>query len=49
MNTSIYAPDSALAKTTQGKKLSISNWESLQNTSRWEEMVLKAFGFPKAE
>jgi iron(III) transport system substrate-binding protein len=49
MNTSIYAQDSALAKTLQGKKVSISDWDSLHHTGKWEEMVLKAFGFPKAE
>ena len=49
MNTSIYAPNSALAKTLQGKKVSISTWDSLHNTAKWEEMVLKVFGFPKAE
>jgi hypothetical protein len=38
-----------LAKTLQGKKVSISNWDSLHNTAKWEEMVLKVFGFPKAE
>jgi ABC-type Fe3+ transport system substrate-binding protein len=49
LNSSIYAPDSALAKVTQGKKLSVNNWETLQHTSRWQQMVFKTFGFPKAE
>ena len=49
LNSSIYAADSALAKLTQGKKLSVNNWETLGNTSRWQEMVFKTFGFPKAE
>jgi iron(III) transport system substrate-binding protein len=49
LNSSIYASDSALARATQGKKVSVNNWETLQNTSRWEQMALKAFGFPKAE
>jgi iron(III) transport system substrate-binding protein len=49
MNTSVYAPDSALARELQGKKLSIVKWDSLDNSSRWEQMAVKAFGFPKAE
>ena len=49
LNSSIYASDSALARVTQGKKISVNNWETLQHTSRWEQMALKAFGFPKAE
>jgi len=49
LNSSIYAADSALAKITQGKKLSVNNWETLHNTSRWQQMVFKTFGFPRAE
>ena len=48
-NTSIYSSETALARAAQGKKLSVNKWDTLQNTSRWEEMVFKAFGFPKAE
>jgi ABC-type Fe3+ transport system substrate-binding protein len=48
-NTSIYSAETALARAAKGKKLSVNNWDTLQNTSRWEEMVFKAFGFPKAE
>jgi hypothetical protein len=48
-NTSIYSSETALAKVVRGKKLSVNNWDTLQNTTRWEEMVFKAFGFPKAE
>jgi ABC-type Fe3+ transport system substrate-binding protein len=49
LNSYIYASDSALARITRGKKLSVNNWETLQNTSRWQEMVFKVFGFPKAD
>ena len=49
LNSSIYASGSALAKTTQGKKLSVNGWDTLNNTSRWQQMVFKTFGFPKAE
>jgi iron(III) transport system substrate-binding protein len=49
LNSSIYAAGSALAKIAQGKKLSVNNWETLQNTARWQQMVFKIFGFPRAE
>jgi iron(III) transport system substrate-binding protein len=49
LNSSIYAPGSALAKLTQGKKLSVNGWETLHNTSKWEQMAIKEFGFPKVE
>ena len=49
LNSSIYASESELAKLTKGKKLSVNNWETLQHTSRWQEMVFKAFGFPKVD
>ena len=49
LNSSIYASDSALAKVTQGKKLSVNNWDTLHHTSKWEQLVFKAFGFPKAD
>ena len=49
LNSSIYAPESALAKLTRGKKLSVNNWETLHNTSKWEQMAVKEFGFPKVD
>ena len=49
LNSSIYASDSALARVTKGKKLSVNDWDTLQHTSSWEQMALKAFGFPKAD
>lgn len=49
MNLSIHASNSMLATVVQGKKLSLNNWETLHNTPRWEQMTLKAFGFPNAE
>ncbi|MBI2986749.1 MAG: extracellular solute-binding protein [Deltaproteobacteria bacterium] len=47
-NTSLYSPDSKLAKLIQGKKLSVNNWNTIHNSARWERMVVEAFGFPKA-
>ena len=49
LNSSVYASDSALARVTRGKRLSVNNWDTIQQTARWEQMVLKAFGFPKAD
>ena len=49
MNLSIYASESELAKVIQGKKLSLNGWETIHNTPKWEQMTLKAFGFPNAE
>ena len=49
MNLSIYAGESELKKVIQGKKLSVNNWDTLHNTPRWEQITLKAFGFPNAE
>lgn len=49
LNSSIYAADSALARLTKGKKMSVNNWDTLENTSRWQEMVFKEFGFPKGD
>jgi hypothetical protein len=48
-NTSIYSPDSALAKVTQGKKLSMNNWNTLHTTDKLLQQVFKAFGLPRAD
>ena len=49
LNSSIYASDSALARITKGKKLSVNNWNTLENTSKWQDLAFKAFGFPKVD
>jgi hypothetical protein len=49
LNSSIYASDSALARITKGKKISVNNWDTLENTSKWQDMAFKAFGFPKVD
>jgi hypothetical protein len=48
-NTSIYSPESALAKVIQGKKLSMNNWNTLHNTDKFQQQVFKAFGLPRAD
>lgn len=49
LKSSIYAPGSDLEKLTRGKKLSVNNWNTYHNTPKWMEMVIEAFGFPRAE
>ena len=49
LNSFIYAPNSGMAKATQGKKLSLNSWNTIQNTGKWEQMSFKALGFPRGE
>jgi iron(III) transport system substrate-binding protein len=49
LNSFIYAPNSGMAKATQGKKLSLNSWGTIQNTGEWEQMAFKALGFPRGE
>ncbi len=49
LKSSIYAPGSALEKVTQGKKLSINNWDTYEQTPKWMKMTIEAFGFPKGQ
>ena len=45
--SSPYIPGSEAAKVTQGKKLWANNWETFQNSAKWQQMVVEAFGFPQ--
>jgi ABC-type Fe3+ transport system substrate-binding protein len=49
LNSFIYAPNSGMAKATQGKKLSLNSWDTIQHTGKWEQMAFKALGFPRGE
>ena len=49
LNSFIYAPNSGMAKATQGKNLSLSSWDTVQNTGKWEQMAFKALGFPRGD
>ena len=49
LNSFIYAPNSGMAKATQGKKLSLNSWDTIQNTGKWEQMAFKALGFPRTD
>ena len=46
--SSPYIPGSEAAKVTRGKKLWVNNWETFQNSAKWHQMVVEAFGFPQA-
>ena len=46
--SSPYIPGSEAAKVTRGKKLWVNNWETFQNSAKWQQMVAEAFGFPQA-
>ena len=48
-NTSLYSPGSKLAKLIEGKKVSVNSWETIQNSDKWQRLVIEAFGFPTAE
>jgi hypothetical protein len=45
----LYSPGSKLAKLIEGKKVSVNSWDTIQNSDRWQRMVIEAFGFPTAE
>ena len=48
-NTSLYSPGSKLAKLIEGKKVSVNSWDTIQNSDKWQRLVIEAFGFPTAE
>jgi ABC-type Fe3+ transport system substrate-binding protein len=45
--SSPYIPGSEAARVTQGKKLWATNWDTFQNSAKWQQMVIESFGFPK--
>jgi ABC-type Fe3+ transport system substrate-binding protein len=45
--SSPYIPGSEAARVTQGKKLWATNWETFQNSAKWQQMVIESFGFPQ--
>jgi len=46
---SVYAPTSALAQVTRGKKLSVVDWDHFTRVQEYESQIVAAFGFPKAD
>jgi hypothetical protein len=45
----IYTPGSVHEKLTRGKKVSVLAWEHFSKMGSYEEEIIKAFGFPRAE
>jgi ABC-type Fe3+ transport system substrate-binding protein len=48
LKSSLYSPDSAVAKALRGKKTSVLNWDNFSMKEKWAGQVIEAFGFPKA-
>jgi iron(III) transport system substrate-binding protein len=46
---SIFHSGSATARATQGKKLSIVDWNHFQRAREYEEKIVDALGFPRAQ
>jgi ABC-type Fe3+ transport system substrate-binding protein len=47
-NASLYSPGTKLATLIKGKKMSVNNWDTIQNSEKWQEMAVETFGFPNA-
>ena len=45
----IYTPGSVHEKLTRGKKISLLTWEHYPKMGKYEEEIIKAYGFPRAE
>ncbi len=48
IKSSVYA-DGEVARLTNGKKVSVNDHRTFQNTPKWMKMVVEAYGFPRAE
>jgi ABC-type Fe3+ transport system substrate-binding protein len=48
IKSSIYT-DGEVARLTKGKKVSVNDHRTFQNTPKWMKMVVDAYGFPRAE
>ena len=48
LKSSIYA-NGEIAKIVKGKKTSVNDFRSYQHTAKWVEMVVEAYGFPRAQ
>ncbi len=49
MQSSIYAPGSALNELTKGRQVSVLGWDNFQKLQPWEQLILKEWGFPTAQ
>jgi ABC-type Fe3+ transport system substrate-binding protein len=48
IKSSVYA-DGEVARLTKGKKVSVNDHRTFQNTPKWMKMVVDAYGFPRAD
>lgn len=48
LKSSLYSPDSAVARALRRKKTSVLNWDNFSMKEKWTGQVIEAFGFPKA-
>ena len=48
IKSSVYT-DGEVARLTKGKKVSVNDHRTFQNTPKWMKMVVDAYGFPRAE
>jgi iron(III) transport system substrate-binding protein len=48
IKSSIYT-DGEVARLTKGKKVSVNDHRTFQNTPKWMKLVVDAYGFPRAE
>jgi ABC-type Fe3+ transport system substrate-binding protein len=49
LKSSIYASGSEAEKVLRGRKVSIASWQDQKGFPAWSDMIIEAYGFPKAE
>jgi ABC-type Fe3+ transport system substrate-binding protein len=49
VQSSVYATGSKVNLITQGKKLSVVGWAELDKLAGWQNKIVEAWGFPKAQ
>jgi hypothetical protein len=49
LKASVDSPNSVASKLLKGKKLCVNRFDTFQNTAKWTDMAVEAFGFPKEE
>ena len=45
----LIPPGSAVEEVVRDKKLWVQEWDDFEKSVRWVQMIVEAFGFPKAE
>src|SRR5262245_39715586 len=49
LKASVYTPGSAHEQLTRGKQLSVVDWDHFNKMQEYQDKIVAAFGFPKAE